>query len=191
MKGFIPVTDDELLEVSGRGGGSSTPSYGSQGSSTVEKTRTDEAIGAREVSVAKQLVAAKVPYGSSNTGGTVNSLGASSYDCTGVMSAVTGKPYQTSASLMDPAVQKASGYVNAVSNSQAGTWTVVQYRDPKTGKIEGHVQMTMGDGTYFDSVPASKPNSRSGPSTSNTSTLDYLKSQGIQPISVAYLRPNG
>jgi len=103
------------------------------------------------------------------------------------MSNVANRPYQTTASLMNPTTQAASGYVNATSNAQVGTWTVVQYRDPGTGNIVGHTQMTMDNGKYFDSVP--KNDHRGGPSLTGTSTLSYLASAGITPISVAYLRP--
>lgn len=194
MKDFIPVTEEELFEVNGRGGGSSSSRGSSKPSasgktaapSTLEKRRTDAAVTAKEVERANAIVNRNLPYGASNNQvGSPNSGSERSYDCTGFMSAVTGKPYQTSASLMDPKVQAASGYTQAAGNSQAGTWTVVQYRDPDTGKMVGHAQMSLGDGRYVDSVDTK---SRKGPSVTTTSTESYLKSQGIE-FQAAYMRP--
>lgn len=198
MKDFIPVTEEELFEVNGRGGGgteASSSSSGEQGSvstsgqSTLEKGRTDAAVTTRELQNAAALVNRGLPYGASNNQvGTPSSRTEKSYDCSGFMSAVTGNPYQTTASLMDPKVQAASGYAKAATNAQAGTWTVVQYRDPASGKMVGHAQMSLGDGRYVDSVP--KTDTRSGPSVTATSIESYLRKQGITP-QVVYLRPNG
>lgn len=193
MKDFIPATEDELFEVNGRGGSSPSSSSSSSskstslGLSTLEKGRIDAAITAKELERANALVNRGLPYGASNNQvGNPNSCNEGSYDCSGFMSAVTGKPYQTTANLMDPKVQASSGYTKAVGNTQAGTWTVVQYRDPATGKMVGHAQMSLGDGRYVDSVP--KTDKRGGPSVTSTSIESYLKKQGITP-EVTYLRP--
>lgn len=205
MEEFILVSEDELREVNGRGGGGGSRSSSNSGSkpstppapkpnpapspvtSSLETNRINAAVTAKEVATANALVAAKLPYGANgNVTGKVSPTTLSSYDCSGAMSAVTGRPYQSTASLMSPAVQASNGYVKAVSNTQAGTWTVVQYKDPASGTTVGHAQMTMGGGQYFDSVNAEN---RNGPSLSPVSTLDYLKNKGIQPSSVVYLRP--
>lgn len=195
MRGFLPVSEEELMVVNGRGGDSgssesSSPSTPSPtGLSSLERGRVNAAVSAREVAAAKSLVAAKVPYGASNNVvGQVNSPQAASFDCTGAMSAVTGLPYQTTASLMDPAVQASAGYVQAAGNKQVGTWTVVRYQDPDTGAMVGHAQMTMGNGTYFDSVGKLGPNSRSGPSLTKVSTQEYLEKNGVK-VTAVYLRP--
>ena len=206
MKGFIPASEEELIEINGRGGSSPASSSDSgsdpepspapssppepQAYSSLEKGRIDAAITAKQLENANTLIEAKASYGGPNTVGETIPTNLKSYDCSATMSATTGNPYQTTAALMDPQVQAANGYEKAVSNKQAGTWTVVQYKDPDSGNIVGHAQMTMGDGKYFDSVPGGTgATSRSGPSTTKTSTLDYLKSEKVQPLSVVYLRP--
>ncbi len=216
MDRFSDVSEDELLTVYGRGGGSDrggpddTPSRSSSSSSkpssqsyakpasaglsSHDKTKQDEIISAKSVATANALAAKNTPYGtvgyaqSAKEVGKVVSLSASNMDCSAAMSAISGNPYQTCASLSDPKVAAANGYTKAVTNRQAGTWTVVQYRDPKTGEIEGHTQMSMGNGQYFDSV-AYGGGGRKGPSLTGLSVEQYLAKEGITPISVSYLRP--
>lgn len=192
MKDFIPVTEDELFEVNGRGGGSPSSSSSSSskpasaGLSTLEKGRIDAVVTAKEEERAMALVSRSLSYGASNNQvGKPNSGNEKSYDCSGFMSAVTGKPYQTTASLMDPKVQASSGYTQAAGNSVSGTWTIVQYRDPSTGKMVGHAQMSLGNGKFVDSVDT---RTRNGPTITTMSTQAYLKSQGID-AQVVYLRP--
>jgi len=216
MNRFNDVSEDELLTVYGRGGGSDrggpddTPSRSSSSSSNAssqsyakpasaglschDKIKQDEIISAKSVATANALASKNTPYGSIGYAqspkevGKVVSLNEQNMDCSATMSAVTGNPYQTCASLSDPKVAAANGYTKAVTNRQAGTWTVVQYKDPDSGKIVGHTQMTMGNGQYFDSVKTGG-GQRTGPSLTGLSVEQYLAKEGITPISVSYLRP--
>lgn len=199
MKEFLPVTEDELIDISGKGAPPSAPSAPSSpakksvpspvGFSSLEKGRVDAAIANREIANAKTMAAQNMPYGhENNVVGKVSSLYASSADCTGAMSATAGTAYQTTATLSNPKAAAAAGYVQVSSNSQPGTWAVVRYTDSK-GLQSGHAQMTMGGGQYFDSVPKVDNTHRSGPSFTGVSTESYLSSKGITPDSVTYLRP--
>jgi len=51
--------------------------------------------------------------------------------------------------------------------------------------------MTMDDGTFFDSVEqlVDKPNSREGPSSTTTSTKDWLKNNGYTITNKVYIQP--
>jgi hypothetical protein len=143
---------------------------------------TPTALG--EILRAKQLADSGANYGNvPGLGGTVVSMDLSTYDCSAAMSAVAQKPYLSTAELSDSASVGAHYDDIAPERFSVGDWVVVRYQEKGKTEVEGHAQMNIGGGQYFDSYP------EKGPRVSSNPVLKYLGDTGATIVSTKYLRP--
>ena len=146
-------------------------------------TPADEIARARILATSK---AAYEPGASAAFLGLTVPLSLSFYNCTEAMSAVTGKPYLTTAQLSNDSATRSADYTEIPAEQfSQGDWIVVRYSFKDSTEVLGHVQMNMGGGQYFDSAY------RIGPRISGNPVTAYLEGQGATMISKTYLRPRG